>query len=147
MKDVIEDVIEATGKPSESSPTHGRVYTATVLRGVTVAGLAVLAAAAGVTGALANTSTVREGNVVLRGGGTAPPGATARRALAWCGGTPSATDRQPDLDISSPDQVHVVYAVPSDGADRFSDYASRIATDAAAIDSWWQGQDPARTPR
>jgi len=84
---------------------------------------------------------------VLRGGGEARPAATARRALAWCGSTPSANDRQPDLDISSPDQVHVVYAVPSDGADRFSDYAPRIATDAAAIDSWWQGQDPTRTPR
>jgi hypothetical protein len=43
--------------------------------------------------------------------------------------------------------VHVVYAFPADGADRFATAASQIATDVAAIDAWWRREDPTRTPR
>ena len=43
--------------------------------------------------------------------------------------------------------VHFIYAVPSDGTDRLSTFANRMETDWEAIDSWWRGQDPTRTPR
>ena len=67
------------------------------------------------------------------------------RAGTWCGGTAeSATDR--------PDAVaalswHVVYAYPSDGADRFPQLVEPIVSDLAAIDAWWRGQDPTRALR
>jgi hypothetical protein len=41
----------------------------------------------------------------------------------------------------------VVYAFPSDGAERFASVARPIASDVAAMDSWWRREDPARTPR
>lgn len=49
--------------------------------------------------------------------------------------------------MSSPRQIHVTYAVPSDAPDRFPARANQIASDAATIDTWWQSQDPVRTPR
>jgi len=67
--------------------------------------------------------------------------------VTWCGGDEVAADRSPDLELSSPDQVRFVYVVPSDGPDNFAADASGIATDAAWISEWWQGQDPSRTPR
>ena len=53
----------------------------------------------------------------------------------------------PRWSCSAPEQIHVVYAIPSDGPDRFNAYASPIASDAAAIDAWWRGQDPSRSWR
>src|SRR5207237_7323342 len=67
--------------------------------------------------------------------------------VTWCGSGPSPVDRDPSVEISSPNQIHVVYAVPSDATDRFAALASPIATDIAAIDGWWQKQDSTRTPR
>lgn len=69
----------------------------------------------------------------------------AVRSAQWCGGSAAATDRQPDL--LGGDQIHVIYALPSDGPDRFGVYADRIVTDLTAIDAWWRRQDPARTLR
>ena len=43
--------------------------------------------------------------------------------VTWCGSGPSPVDRQPSVEISSPDQIHVVYAVPSDRPDRFATLA------------------------
>ena len=43
--------------------------------------------------------------------------------------------------------MHWIYAIPSDGPDRFTTFASRMQTDWETIDSWWRGQDPARAPR
>ena len=65
--------------------------------------------------------------------------------VQWCGGSESGADRMPDL-VAGP-QVHVVYAYPSDGQDRFGTVVHRITTDLAAGDAWWRGQDPVRTPR
>ncbi len=53
----------------------------------------------------------------------------------------------PNLQVSSAHQIRVVYAIPSDGVDNFAQDASPIATDIAAMDEWWRGQDPTRTPR
>ena len=64
--------------------------------------------------------------------------------VTWCGGTPAATDRP---DVVGGDQIHVVYAVPSDGTDRFGTLASAIAADIGAIGSWWRKQDATRSPR
>jgi hypothetical protein len=64
--------------------------------------------------------------------------------VTWCGGAPSANDRP---DVVGGNQIHVVYAVPSDGADRFAQLASAIATDADAIGEWWRKLDPTRAPR
>jgi hypothetical protein len=66
---------------------------------------------------------------------------------AWCGNDRTATSRTPDLEVSSREQIHVLYAFPADGGDRFGSLASAIASDVAAIDAWWRGQDPTRTPR
>jgi hypothetical protein len=71
----------------------------------------------------------------------ASPGAA--QADTWCG-TPSATDRP---DTVGGDLVHIVYAVPSDGPDRFQDRVPAIANDLSIIDAWWRRQDPTREPR
>jgi hypothetical protein len=71
----------------------------------------------------------------------------AHAAVTWCGTGPSPENRVPDVETSSVDQIHVVYATPADGQDRFAALASPIASDVAAIDGWWRGQDASRTPR
>lgn len=75
--------------------------------------------------------------------------ATVARAtpppIAWCGSDESATDRLPEA-VSSY-QIHVVYAYPSDGQDRFASLSGTIASAINAVDVWWRGQDPTRTPR
>lgn len=87
----------------------------------------------------------------LLGGLFAVAAVTAANALAapsptrWCGSDESAADRLPDAVASY--QLHAVYAIPSDGTDRFASLALPIARDLAAIDSWWRQQDPARAPR
>ena len=43
--------------------------------------------------------------------------------------------------------MHVVYAYPTDAADRFGDMARTIVRDLAGVDTWWRSQDPLRTPR
>jgi len=43
--------------------------------------------------------------------------------------------------------VHVVYAIPSDGADKSADFAQRINDDVDQITAWWTGQDATRAPR
>jgi hypothetical protein len=63
----------------------------------------------------------------------------------WCGTNASASDRLPDA-VAGP-QIHVVYAIPSDGNDAFAADAPLIVADLAALDGWWQGQDPTRVPR
>ena len=72
------------------------------------------------------------------------PAAQAVTPVKWCGGAPSANDRP---DVVGGNQIHVVYAVPSDSADRFAVLASAIATDAGAVGEWWRRQDPTRAPR
>jgi hypothetical protein len=74
----------------------------------------------------------------------AQPDAAAKTAVSWCGGG-STTDRLPDAVAGR--QVHVVYAVPTDGADRYPGIAAGIATDIAAMDAWFRREDPARTLR
>ena len=73
--------------------------------------------------------------------------ARAHAAVPWCGTDEVTTNRVPDVELSSPNQIRVVYALPSDGQDSFGSLASAIASDVAAIDGWWQGQDPTRAPR
>jgi hypothetical protein len=70
---------------------------------------------------------------------------SARPALAdtWCG-SPAANDRP---DTIGGDLIHIVYAVPSDGPDRFQERAPLIANDFSLIDAWWRRQDPTREPR
>jgi hypothetical protein len=56
-----------------------------------------------------------------------------------------AADRLPDATPGF--AVHVVYAFPADGGDRFAEWAPRIAGDLAEIDAWWRAQDPTRALR
>jgi hypothetical protein len=63
----------------------------------------------------------------------------------WCGGANEAAADRPDA--ISAFEVHVIYALPSDEPDQFAARAQGIATDAAAMDAWWRGQDPTRAPR
>jgi hypothetical protein len=76
-------------------------------------------------------------------GATAP--AHAGPPVPWCGPGPSAVDRFPDATLGY--AVHVVYARPPGAPDRFAELAPRLAGDAAEIESWWRGQDAARSPR
>lgn len=69
------------------------------------------------------------------------PGALAS---GWCGSGEAASDRP---DAVTGRQVHVIYAVPSDGADTFATGAAKLADDVASITIWWQGQDATRVPR
>jgi hypothetical protein len=73
--------------------------------------------------------------------------AHAAASATWCGGTQeTAEDRVPELQFAQT-QIHVVYAIPSDGADKFAADAPLIVADVAAMDAWWRAQDPTRTPR
>jgi Divergent InlB B-repeat domain len=78
---------------------------------------------------------------------SAPVAAARPAAVTWCGSDEVASDRVPDLEVSSPEQVRFVYVIPSDGTDNFAAAAPGMATDAAWISDWWQAQDPSRTPR
>jgi hypothetical protein len=71
----------------------------------------------------------------------AAPGALA---AGWCGSGEASLDR---ADATTGRQVHVVWAVPSDGPDTFATGAPRVADDLASIATWWAGQDPTRLPR
>jgi hypothetical protein len=79
----------------------------------------------------------------------APSLASARPPAAdtWCGTDEVTTNRVPDLEVTSNQQVRFFYAIPSDGTDDFQSTANGIVDDAAWIDQWWQSQDPSRTPR
>jgi hypothetical protein len=68
-----------------------------------------------------------------------------RAAASWCGTDETAADRRPDFVASY--QFHVVYAAPSDAADRFFEVAPAIARDIEAVGTWWRREDPTRTPR
>jgi hypothetical protein len=70
--------------------------------------------------------------------------ATAANASTWCG-TLSTTDLLPQT-VAGP-TIHFFYAYPSDGTDRLAEFGTTMQTDAEAIDAWWRGQDPTRTPR
>ncbi len=74
-----------------------------------------------------------------------PTATAAVPPIRWCGNDVSQTDRVRDR-MGGP-QVHVVYAIPSDGQDRFAELASGLATDIANIDAWWRREDPAKAPR
>jgi hypothetical protein len=63
---------------------------------------------------------------------------------AWCGPAQSDADL-PDAVAGS--QIHVIYAHAADVPNRFELWAPRIARDLAGVDTWWQTQDPTRTPR
>ena len=75
----------------------------------------------------------------------AAPTASLAIPTPWCGNGPAAPDRLPDAIGGR--QVHVVYAVPNDGPERFAAAANEIATDLATIDAWWRREDPTRTIR
>ncbi len=82
--------------------------------------------------------------VVLGTIGLASGAGAAPQPTDWCGPGESAVDL-PDT-VGGP-QVHVIYAYPSDAADNFGRWVTPIARDLAAVDTWWQGQDPTRTLR
>ena len=69
-------------------------------------------------------------------------------AVDWCGtGQPAAVDRKPEADYSSFRHVHVTYVIPADAPSRLEELASKIVTDLASADAWWQREDPSRTIR
>ncbi len=74
----------------------------------------------------------------------ASPTAAAPSPSRWCGNDHTRTDRP---DAVSSNQIHVVYAIPADGADRFAERVLPIIRDLAAVDGWWRSQDPTRAPR
>ena len=75
----------------------------------------------------------------------APVPGWASTPVPWCGTDISSVDRTPDAVPGF--VVHVAYVYPAGSPDRFSEWAPRLTGDIAAIDAWWQGQDPARAPR
>jgi hypothetical protein len=68
----------------------------------------------------------------------------SRTAATWCG-TAVQADLAPNAVAGNP--VHWIYAIPSDGPDRLSTFASAMQTDAESIDAWWRASDPTRTLR
>jgi hypothetical protein len=70
-------------------------------------------------------------------------GAGAAQAATWCG-TTTTQDRAPALTGRT---IRVIYAYPSDGADRSADVAPRISGDVEEIDAWWRTQDSLHEPR
>jgi hypothetical protein len=70
--------------------------------------------------------------------------ASTAPSVPWCGSAPASTDRP---DAVAGRQIHVIYALPSDGADRWPDVGPGITTDLAAVAVWWQHQDYTRAPR
>ena len=76
--------------------------------------------------------------------GAATRGPAALEPVRWCGTDSVSTDRLPDLGTPN---VHVIYAFPADGVDRFAERAHQIVNDLGAIDLWWRRQDPTRAPR
>lgn len=74
-----------------------------------------------------------------------PSAPAAVEPVRWCGNDRAQTDRLRDL--AGGPQIHVVYALPADGEDRFDELSSPLATDVAAIDGWWRAADPTRVPR
>jgi len=73
--------------------------------------------------------------------GTIRPQLESRAAATWCG-TPSELDATPNAVAGYP--VHWIYVIPSDGEDRFANFASVMQTDWEITDSWWRGQDSTR---
>jgi hypothetical protein len=71
------------------------------------------------------------------------PGAFAAPS-SWCGTEATPTDRP---DVVTGQQIHAIWAIPSDGTDTFGTGSARIADDVASMVSWWAGQDPTRVPR
>jgi hypothetical protein len=69
------------------------------------------------------------------------PGALA---AGWCGTGESSIDRP---DVTAGQQIHAVYAIPSDGTDNFVTVANKLADDVNSITNWWITQDATRTPR
>jgi len=65
-------------------------------------------------------------------------------AAGWCGTDASPTDRP---DVVTGQQIHAIWAIPSDGVDTFGTGAAKIADDFASMTTWWAGQDPTRVPR
>jgi hypothetical protein len=89
-----------------------------------------------------------QGGEGIRFVGKRPAAQPLARALAnWCGAGAEISTNRPDTSLSSPNLIHVTYAVPSDGADRFASLANAIKTDVDAIGAWWAGQDASRAPR
>jgi hypothetical protein len=64
--------------------------------------------------------------------------------IPWCGSGEPTTDLP---DAVSAFEWHIVYALPSDGVDRFASYAPRFAGDVATLSNWWLTQDSTRSPR
>lgn len=75
--------------------------------------------------------------------GAATP-AYASVPMPWCG-TATAVDRLPD--VTPGYAVHVLYVRQPGTADRLTSVAPRFVGDAAAIETWWRGDDPTRSLR
>jgi uncharacterized repeat protein (TIGR02543 family) len=71
--------------------------------------------------------------------------ASALPPLRWCGSDTASYDRKPDARGGR--QIHVVYAFPKDGLNRFTQVASVMSSDVWEGDEWWRKQDPTRAPR
>lgn len=75
----------------------------------------------------------------------APAGRAADSPSRWCGPVEAAADLADTGGNAY--EVHVVYAIPADGTDRFASLSLGIARDVAAIDTWWRAQDSSHTLR
>ncbi len=95
-------------------------------------------------GLVARDVRLEHGASAISAGAFAATRVPSRTAATWCG-TPTQVDRRPNTLSGSP--VHWIYALPSDAPNRFSTFASRMQTDAEAIDAWWRREDPVRAPR
>ncbi len=102
------------------------------------------ASKAGQLGLVTRDVRLEHGTSASSAGAFAGTRVPVRTAATWCG-TPTQVDLRPNTLSGSP--VHWIYALPSDAPDRFSTFASRMQTDAEAIDAWWRREDLVRAPR
>jgi hypothetical protein len=107
--------------------------------------LALTVAATGARGTRSGTAMPADPDVLVGTGlhrAAASP-TVARRASSWCG-TTSTTDRPPAV-TGYP--IRIYYAIPSDGGDQSATAAPQISDILDQLTSWWQREDPSRTPR
>ncbi len=105
--------------------------------------LAATAAASLAAASVPSSRDARSEGVRLRG--RFPSHRLVTASTRWCGSGEVPTDRAPDA--AAGNQIHVVYAYPSDGTDGFAAKSGLIVSDIASVDAWWRVQDSTRAPR
>jgi hypothetical protein len=136
---------------SDTGRRRGRMFAvvrAPLLLLLVVAGVSAFAAAAETPHSDASNAGRPQHLDETRFVGGRPTARSPLRAVgSWCGAGAATGANRPDTSLSSPNMIHVTYAVPADGGDRFASLANAIKTDVDAISAWWTREDASHAPR